>query len=134
MNRLLNYHYCFLVDISVNFIVAVYLYIFDPKLQYIWETRDGLIIKSIAVLEYPGYTNHLLLGVITIASNGYIIIKVITFLVKEYGYYDNIAIILIELILAIILLILLCYLIYNPIVIALLVCIGVGFSIVSLAS
>ena len=122
------------ITIIIDVFISIYLYIFGKELKHIWNTDDNIVIKSFNVLSYAGYLYNFLLGIFSIIGTGYLLVKIIQYIIHSGLDDDDGTIIIIQIIILVLLLLILGYLLYNPIIIALLVCIGVAFGIISMYS
>lgn len=109
--------------------VITYMCFFDKELRYIGQSDSNIIIKSFNTLAYDGYMPHLIVGVVSIIITGYLLIALVRATISNTDSADIWIVILI--LLLIIFICIIGYLLYNPIILALLVCLGVAFTVVS---
>ncbi|TGY53933.1 hypothetical protein [Ligilactobacillus murinus] len=113
----------------LDILVIPYMYFFDKELRYIWQSDSNIIIKSFNTLAYDGYMPHLIVGVVSIIITGYLLIALVRAAISNIDSADIWIVILI--LLLVIFICIIGYLLYNPIILALLVCLGVAFAVVS---
>lgn len=116
-------------EIFINIFVSVILYFFDKEIQVIWNGDKNILVKSLNVLSYQGYTQHLFLGSFSMIVTTYLLFKMVKAVIRGKLNRTGVVIV-IQIIMLMILMLLISFLLYNPMVIALLTCIIATFIII----